>query len=310
LTAVISTSAVPRASPPDAAGEVVASLSQAEFDNATDVVVVDGERFVGIVPLEPLLAAAPARPVSDLVQQCPAVAPDEDVERAAREAAYAGTRVVAVVDDGRFAGLIGPQQLLQTLEQDHEEDLARLGGYQAGAAMATQAARESLTDRLRHRMPWLTIGLAGAMASAVIVSSFEEALQREVLLAFFMPAVVYMADAVGTQTETVVIRGLAVGVSMRQIVPRELATGLITGGLIGVTFYVFARAIWGNDDVAAAVAISIAISCSIATVVAMALPAVFSRLGTDPAYGSGPLATVIQDLLSITVYFLVADALV
>jgi magnesium transporter len=148
------------------------------------------------------------------------------------------------------------------------------------------------------------------MASAVIVSSFEEALQREVLLAFFMPAVVYMADAVGTQTETVVIRGLAVGVSMRQIVPRELATGLITGGLIGVTFYVFARAIWGNDDVAAAVAISIAISCSIATVVAMALPAVFSRLGTDPAYGSGPLATVIQDLLSITVYFLVADALV
>jgi Mg/Co/Ni transporter MgtE len=53
----------------------------------------------------------------------------------------------------------------------------------------------------------------------------------------------------------------------------ELATGLITGGLIGVAFYLFARAIWGKDDVAAAVAISIAVSCSIATVVAMALPA-------------------------------------
>jgi magnesium transporter len=176
--------------------------------------------------------------------------------------------------------------------------------------MATQAAREPLSQRLRHRMPWLTVGLAGAMASAVIVSGFEETLQREVLLAFFLPAVVYMADAVGTQTETVVIRALAVGVTMRQIFPRELATGLVTGGLIGVAFYVFARAIWGNDDVAAVVAISIAVSCSIATVVAMALPAIFDRLGTDPAYGSGPLATVIQDLLSITVYFLVAGALV
>jgi magnesium transporter len=307
---VIAAGAVPRASPLDTAGEVVASLSQREFDNATDIVVVDGERFVGIVPVERLLPASPARPVSDLVQQCPVSAPDDDVERSAREAASAGSRVVAVVDDGRLTGLIGPQQLLQTLEQEHEEDMARLGGYQAGTAMATQAARESLPDRLRHRMPWLTLGLAGAMASAVIVSGFEEVLQREVLLAFFMPAVVYMADAVGTQTETVVIRGLAVGVSMRQIFPRELATGLMTGGLIGVAFYVFASAIWGNDDVAAAVAISIAFSCSIATVVAMALPYVFNRLGTDPAYGSGPLATVIQDLLSITVYFLVAGALV
>jgi magnesium transporter len=96
---------------------------------------------------------------------------------------------------------------------------------------------------------------------------------------------------------------------MRQIVPRELATGVITGGLIGITFYVFARAIWGNDDVAAVVALSIALSCSIATVVAMALPGILTRLGADPAYGSGPLATVIQDLLSITVYFLIADAL-
>ncbi|HEX2292884.1 MAG TPA: magnesium transporter, partial [Gaiellaceae bacterium] len=195
------------------------------------------------------------------------------------------------------------------LEHEHEEDLARIGGYQAGTTMATQAARESVPDRLRHRMPWLTVGLAGAMASAVIVSGFEGALQRQVLLAFFLPAVVYMADAVGTQTETVVIRGLAVGVSMRQIVPRELATGVITGGLIGITFYVFARAIWGNDDVAAVVALSIALSCSIATVVAMALPGILTRLGADPAYGSGPLATVIQDLLSITVYFLIADAL-
>lgn len=75
LAVVIATDAVPRASPFDTAAEVVAALPQREFDNATDVVVLDGERFVGIVPIELLLSAPAARPVSDLVQQCPAAAP-------------------------------------------------------------------------------------------------------------------------------------------------------------------------------------------------------------------------------------------
>jgi magnesium transporter len=71
------------------------------------------------------------------------------------------------------------------------------------------------------------IGLVGAKASAVIVGAFEEQLARNVLLAFFVPAVVYMADAVGTQTETVLIRGLSAGVPVRAVVHRELVTGAI-----------------------------------------------------------------------------------
>ena len=63
------------------------------------------------------------------------------------------------------------------------------------------------------------------MLSAAIVASFEDELRAEVLLAFFVPAIVYMADAVGTQTETVVIRGMAAGVSIRNVVARELTTG-------------------------------------------------------------------------------------
>ena len=66
--------------------------------------------------------------------------------------------------------------------------------------------------RLWHRLPWLALGLLGAMASAAVVGAFEEQLRDQVLLAFFVPAVVYMADAVGTQTEAVVIRGMSVGV--------------------------------------------------------------------------------------------------
>jgi len=77
------------------------------------------------------------------------------------------------------------------------------------------------------------------------------------LLAFFVPAVVYMADAVGTQTETVVIRGLAVGVSLKNVVGRELVSGLIIGVLLAAGFFPFALAIWRDVGVAATVSFAL-----------------------------------------------------
>jgi magnesium transporter len=80
-------------------------------------------------------------------------------------------------------------------------------------------------------------------------------------------------------------------------------TGVLLGSVVAVLFYPFALIGWGNADVALAVALALFCSCSIATAVAMVLPVTLRRLGFDPAYGSGPLATVIQDLLSIAIYF-------
>ena len=305
----IDRSAVPTASPADSAGEILGRLAAPAFDTATDVVVLDERRLLGVVPIARLLAAPARTPVSELADEA-IVVDGADLEPAARRAAAAGRRVAAVVRDGKFEGLIGPEELIRILEHEHEEDMARLGGYRSGAAMAQRAADESLPRRLWHRLPWLGIGLAGAMGSAVIVGWFEDELRKEVLLALFIPAVVYMADAVGTQTETLVIRGMAAGVSIREVFGRELATGAITGALIGVAFFPFALALWGEADVAASVALALGVSCSIATLVAMVLPYALARLGRDPAYGSGPLATVIQDLLSVIVYFAVASALV
>ena len=129
------------------------------------------------------------------------------------------------------------------------------------------------------------------------------------LLAFFIPAVVYMADAVGTQTEALVIRGISVGVPGRHIVVRELTTGLVIGILLGAAFFPFAYLVWGDARVAGTVALALLGSTATATLVAMALPYGLSRLGRDPAFGAGPLATVIQDLLSIVIYFAIALAL-
>ena len=129
------------------------------------------------------------------------------------------------------------------------------------------------------------------------------------LLAFFLPGVVYMADAVGTQTETVLIRGLSIGVSVRSVLRRELVTGALIGLALAAAFFPFALAAWGDGRVVLAVGLALFSSSSIATLVAMTLPWLFQRFGYDPAFGSGPLATVIQDLLSIVVYFAIASAI-
>jgi magnesium transporter len=119
-----------------------------------------------------------------------------------------------------------------------------------------------------------------------------------------------MADAVGTQTETVVVRGLSVGVPIRRVVSLELTTGLIVGLTLATLFIPFGLWRWGAQDVVMAVAISLAAACTVATVIATALPWLLARLGYDPAFGSGPLATVVQDLLTIVIYFVVAEAVV
>jgi magnesium transporter len=174
---------------------------------------------------------------------------------------------------------------------------------------ALKASTAGVRSRLEHRLPWLAIGLFGAMLSAGIVASFEDALRENVLLAFFVPAVVYMADAVGTQTEAIVIRGIALGVPLRSIVRNEILSGAIVGCLLASVFLGFVLVVWHDLRVAAAVSIALALSATIATVIAMMLPYLFTARGLDPAFGSGPIATVIQDLLSLAVYFAVAALL-
>jgi magnesium transporter len=298
---------VPRAAPSARVEEVRASLAGRAFATATEVAVVDDERLVGLVPIERLLAAPDLALLGELADISEVAAPEEGLESSIRKTVQRRGRSIAVVDrEGRFQGLVPPDRLLQVIELEHEEDLARLGGFLSGASEARMASEEPVLRRLWHRLPWLALGLLGAMASALVVGAFEEELRKQVLLAFFIPAVVYMADAVGTQTETVVIRGMALGIRIRTVLARELVTGLVIGALLGSLFFLFALAAWGDARVAAAVAVALAISCSVATLVAMALPYALARLGHDPAFGSGPLATVIQDLLSILAYFAVA----
>lgn len=148
------------------------------------------------------------------------------------------------------------------------------------------------------------------MASAWMVGAAEEELSRTVAVAFFLPAIVYMADAVGTQTEVLAVRGLAVGVSIREILLKEMLTGFFIGFCISVAFFPFCLLTYRDASLAVTVSVSLLVSSTLASVVALVLPWILSAMGKDPAFGSGPISTVIQDLLSIAIYLALATMIV
>jgi len=302
---------VPRVAPAATAREVRGVLSARTYESVADIAVCRGDRLVGLVPVEVVLAAPDGLEIGALMDpDPPVVAPGTDQEVAAWKAVEHGETSLAVVDaSGRFVGLVPPRRLLAVLLTEHDEDIARLSGVLRSTRSARRAIEEPVVRRIGHRLPWLVLGLIGALAAAGIVSSFERDLESTITLAFFLPGVVYMADAVGTQTEALVIRGLSVGVPIGSVVRRELLTGLVVGIVAGA-FLPIGLVGWGDADVVIAVALSLFAACSTATLAAMVLPWLFDRLGADPAFGSGPLATVVQDLLSLIIYFTVASVVV
>jgi magnesium transporter len=302
------TAQVPTAHPDDLVEEVRAGLAGAHFGCADDVAVVADSVLVGMVPIERVFAASDLDRVADVMDpDPPVVSPGVDQEHVAWEMVRRGESSVAVVDENRrLIGLVPPHRMLRVLLTEHDEDIARIGGYLASTQRARQAAEEPVSRRLWHRLPWLLVGLAGAFVAAVIVGRFDKQLEEEVLLAFFLPGVVYMSAAIGTQTQTVVIRGFSVGVTMRNTLRRELASGLLLSIAIAAAFIPIALVGWGDPHLALGVGLALLTASLAATVIALALPWIFERLGADPAFGSGPLATVLQDIFTIAIYFAVA----
>lgn len=302
------TTDVPRVSPRDRPDEVVARLLGQHFATVGVLAVLEGDRLAGLVSIESLLAAPTRAVMSELMDpDPPTVRPDARQEPAVWSAVQRGETVLAVVDDDtRFLGVVTPAAVVAVLHSEHDQDLARLGGFAHTAATARAASLEPVARRIRHRLPWLVVGLAGALLAAGVVGGFEDTLRQQVLIAYFLPGVVYLADAVGTQTEALVIRGLSLGVGIRRVARRELESGVVLGLLLGAVALVLVATIWGDAGVGLTVGLAVVAASSIATLVALALPWAFHRLGSDPAFGSGPLATVVQDVLSVAIYFAIA----
>lgn len=168
--------------------------------------------------------------------------------------------------------------------------------------------KENIMPLITHRLPWLFIGLIGGIAATVFASKFETLLESRVELAFFIPVIVYMADALGTQTETIFVRNIAKKkLNIYPYLIKESVLGISIGLLFGLFTGIFTYFFFKSLEIALTVALSMALTMSIAPFIALSVSAFLYREHQDPALGGGPFTTIIQDLLSLIIYFLIAS---
>jgi magnesium transporter len=303
---------VARAQGGETAAEVVARLARDQPGNVELVCVEGGDgRLAGVLPIERLFAVPAATRMADAMDPSfPRVAPDTDQETAASMALEDGVDALPVVDgEGRLLGVMPSQALLQVLRQEHVEDIHVLAGIQRETAQARGALEEPPLRGARHRLPWLLVGLAGAMVATAAMAGFESTLEAKIAVAFFVPGLVYIADAIGTQSEAIAVRGLSLtSAGIGHLLAGELRTGMLIGATLGVISFPASLLAFGDARLAGAVAVAIFAAGALAAAIGLLFPWVLARFGRDPAYGSGPVATVIQDILSLLVYFAVIRA--
>jgi magnesium transporter len=223
----------------------------------------------------------------------------------------AGVSTLAVSDAaGRFVGAVPARALLSILRDEHLEDLHHMAGIIGSSAAAQAALTAPPHRRALFRLPWLLVGMLGSAIATGVMARYESVLAAQVAVAFFIPAIVYLADAVGTQSEAVAVRGLSLThANLLRLLAGELGTGILIGATLGSLALVLIWLAFGNLALGVTVSLALLIASSVATTIGFLLPWLFSRLGFDPAFGSGPVATVIQDVVSLLIYFALATAL-
>lgn len=306
-----------RARPDETAGQVRERLRR-RADHAREhwdllCVVDDHGRLLGTLRPQVLAALHDDAPLGRHMRaDAPRVPAGLDQEAMATLAIEQGAGALPVVDEqGRLLGVVGPHALMDVLRREHVEDLHRLAGITRETEQAREALEAPPLRRARHRLPWLLVGLAGSAVATFVVARFEDALAAKPAIAFFVPGLVYLADAIGTQSEAIAVRGLSLSrAGLPRLAAGELRTGLLIGLVLALLAFPLVWAVFGEARLAAAVAAALGAASMVASVLGLALPWLLSRFGVDPAYGSGPLATIVQDVLSLLIYFGFVSAVV
>lgn len=164
---------------------------------------------------------------------------------------------------------------------------------------------------IKTRVKWLLIGLALSLIIAEVIKRFEGTLQENLVLATFIPLVVYMSDAVGTQMESIIIRELNKPGKFnfvkffRQQIIIVVVVAVVVGLASGVVITLL------NDSIGLGVVIGLSLLGSILSslITGSLLPYFFWRMHEDPAEASGPVATVLQDFLSVVIFLVIARAI-
>lgn len=304
---------IPRATADAPVDNVIQSLQGQEFECADTVFVTDAEgRLEGIVRINDLFANSERRIDEIMELEHEAVHSGDDQEQIAVLAMRLNMIVVPVVDsDGRLIGAVPPEALFRILRDEHMEDILRLAGIASHDRGPSDALHAPLLVRFRRRFPWLVFGLFASSIITSVMAGFEKSLSENIAIAFFVPALVYIAGAIGTQAVSVAVQGLSTeNVSIKKLLQDELVVGIAIGASLGLISSIMVFAAFGDFMLCLAVGLAVLSGGTVSALVGFGLPWIFKHFGADPTLGSGPICTIVQDVSSLLIYFVLVGALI
>lgn len=296
----------------EAIQEVRRVAEEREIDDIYAVYVVDeAGRLTGMVSLQDLLLARRGQRIRDIIDKdVISVHAETDQEELAAMARKYDLASIPVVDtDGVLQGRVTMDDVYDIALEEAEEDIAHMAGTDE------EVLERSAVVIVRERLPWLLVGLAGGLFSAVVMSFFEADLKLALQASFFVPVVMGMGGNVGIQSSTIVVRGLATCeldlTDTWARLFRETRVSLMTGLICSL---ILLGVIWlwmGEPLTAIVIACGLAIVILQASVVGAMVPLILKRRGIDPALATGPFITTTNDILGLSVYlYLISSFLV
>ena len=265
------------------------------------------EHLVGVLSLRQLLTVLPATPLKNIMtRDVMSVTVDMDQEEVARQVASYNLLAIPVVEkDGRLAGIITVDDVVDVIREEATEDMLKM----AGAIEEDTVSKSSSLGSARLRLPWLFTNLVGSLLSGAILWYFRYTIQEVVAIVSFIPVIAAMGGNVGLQSSTLIIRGLATGLveltDVWTVFFREVKIGLVMGLACGVILTIVG---WGLHQgfLGLVVGVSLVIAFLVSTSMATIMPIVLKRMGVDPAVAAGPFVTTANDITGITIYLTLA----
>lgn len=260
-------------------------------------VVDQTEKLIGVVPLRNLVVAPQDRTLLEMMIPDPVQGEvSMDQEDAARLVSKYDLLALPIVDsEGHLMGIITVDDVIDIINQETTEDMYRMAGLEEGDRIFSHPKLS-----IQKRLPWMSFNLLTAMLAAFVVGLFEGTIEKAVSLAVFMPVVAGMGGNGGTQTLTVMVRGIALGElefsTAWRAVMKEVIVGITIGAATGIMVAVVAYLWKGNPVLGLILALAMVINLLVAALAGTLIPLALKQVHLDPALGSGVLVTTFTDV--------------
>lgn len=269
------------------------------------------DRLIGVVGLRDLVTAPADTPIADLMTtDVVSVLVTTDQEECARTLSHYGYLALPVVDEiGRFLGVITADDLIEVAEDEATEDMYRMVGI-TGDESVFSPSRVSVVKRL----PWLAINMVTLFIAITVVDAFDFVIAGMVALAVFLPLVSGEGGNAGSQTATVIVRGIALGQvtnrdGLRALI-KELVVALINGTLIGLGTALVAY-LWKEDwRISLAICLAMILNFLMAATTGVLIPLGLKKINVDPALASAAFVTGFTDTFGFLFFLGIVTLLV